>query len=426
MDTKGDPIMNARTRTLVAATVLLGIVSGSAVAHAAPRGPVPPSGSVSLSVASGSGPGSVSAGVAAPVFSTAPDAEALTKALEGVGVGNADATAALIRVGGSSGSWRGASGVADLVGGRPALEQGRFRAGSVTKTFTAAVVLQLAAEGKVDLDGPVQRYLPGTFPDRFPSVSVRELLNHTSGIKPADGPGDAFEAQWDHRFDVVDPHDQIANALAKGPEFDPGSAQHYLNINYTVLGVLIEKLTGTAYEEQVDRRILRPLGLCQTSFPGRTRTRIPGPYNHGYQAVPRPDGSTELRDVSVWNTSDRWAAGDIISTTADLERFTVALFGGRVVPRAQLEEMFTVPAVKDVESGKDAALTAGLSRIVMPDGTEVWGKTGSRFGYSTGMGGTRDLSRTLVYSVNSTDAKGKGMNPVVGKLLAAALTRPRP
>ncbi|WP_330261686.1 serine hydrolase domain-containing protein [Streptomyces sp. NBC_00539] len=399
--------MNARTRTLVAATLLLGIVSGPAVAQAAPRQVAVPA----------------RAPVSAPVYSHAPDAKALTEALEGVGAHDKDATAALVRIGGSSGGWQGAFGVADVGSGRPALEQGRFRAGSVTKTFTAAVVLQLAAEGKLDLDEPVQQYLPGTFPDRFEPVSVRQLLNHTSGIKPADGPGDDFEAQWRHRFDVVDPHDQIAGALAQGPEFVPGRAQHYLNINYTVLGVLIEKLTGTTYEEQVDRRILRPLGLRQTSFPGRTQTRMAGPYNHGYQAVPRPDGSTELRDVSVWNSSDRWAAGDIISTTADLERFTVALFSGRVVPRAQLEEMFTVPAVKDIETGKKAVLTAGLSRIVMPDGTELWGKTGSRLGYSTGMGAARDLSRTLVYSVNSTDAKGENTNPVIDRLVLAALDR---
>lgn len=125
----------------------------------------------------------------------------------------------------------------------------------------------------------------------------------------------------------------------------------------------------------------------------------------------------------MWNSSDRWAAGDIISTTADLERFTVALFSGRVVPRAQLEEMFTVPAVKDIETGKKAVLTAGLSRIVMPDGTELWGKTGSRLGYSTGMGAARDLSRTLVYSVNSTDAKGENTNPVIDRLVLAALDR---
>lgn len=92
--------------------------------------------------------------------------------------------------------------------------------------------------------------------------------------------------------------------------------------------------------------------------------------------------------MTEWNSSDRWAAGDIISTTADLERFTTALFSGRVVPAAQLEEMFTVPAVKDVEDGKRATMTAGLSRIALPDGTVVWGKSGGRYGYNTGMGAT--------------------------------------
>ncbi|WP_308363094.1 MULTISPECIES: serine hydrolase domain-containing protein [unclassified Streptomyces] len=269
----------------------------------------------------------------------------------------------------------------------------------------------------------MQEYLPGTFPDAFAPVTVRELLNHTSGIQAADGPGDAFEAQWEHRFDVTDPREQIANAVAKGPEFEPGTAQHYLNINYTVLGVLIEKVTGTSYEASVARRILQPLGLRQTSFPGRTQTRIQGPYNHGYQAVPRPDGSRALRDVSVWNSSDRWAAGDIISTTADLERFTVALFSGRIVPKAQLEEMFTVPEVKDFASGKDATLTAGMSRIVLPDGTVAWGKSGGRHGYNTAIGATRDLSRTLVYSVNSTNAKGQDMNPVALGIVMAAFAK---
>lgn len=219
---------------------------------------------------------------------------------------------------------------------------------------------------------------------------------------------------------MTDVREQIANALAKKPEFAPGTAQHYLNINYTVLGVLVEKLTGTTYEDAVGRRILKPLGLRHTSFPGWTQTKIHGPHNRGYQAVPRADGSTELRDVTEWNSSDRWAAGDIISTTADLERFTIALFSGRIVPKAQLEEMFTVPGVKDFTSGKSAALTAGLSKLVLPDGTVAWGKTGGRHGYNTVIGGTRDLSRTLVYSVNSTDAKGQDMNKVALSIVMAA------
>ncbi|WP_037879096.1 serine hydrolase domain-containing protein [Streptomyces sp. NRRL S-378] len=410
--------MNTRMRTLVAAALVVGTASGPAVAHAAPA-----SASSEWKAPSVSAPSVSAPSVSAPSVSTPPNAAALGAAIAGLGPQHPDATAALVRVGGTAGRWQGGSGVADIRTGRDAVEQGRFRAGSVTKAFTAAVVLQLAAEGRVDLDGPVRRHLPGTVPDRYGAVTVRQLLNHTSGIPAADGPGDSFEAQWEHRFEVADPHAQIANAVAKEREFAPGTAQHYLNINYTVLGVLIEKLTGMRYEEAVGARILKPLGLHGTSFPGRTGTRIHGPHNRGYQAIPQADGSRELRDVTEWNSSDRWAAGDIISTTTDLERFTMALFGGRVVPKDRLEEMFTVPDVRDRVSGKPAVMTAGLSRIVLPDGTVAWGKTGGRHGYNTAIGATRDLSRTLVYSVNATDAKGQDTNRVALGIVMAAFTK---
>ncbi|MFF4368792.1 serine hydrolase domain-containing protein [Streptomyces sp. NPDC001594] len=399
--------MKARTRTLVAAALVLGIAAGPVAAAQAAPAPAP---------------AAAPAPVPSPVFTAPPDAAALRKAIAGVGPQSKDATAALVRVGGTSGSWRGSAGVADIGSGRAAVEDARFRAGSVTKTFTAAVVLQLAAEGKVDLDRPVQDYLPGLLPG-FEPVKVRQLLNHTSGLRSADGPGDAFEDEYAHRFDLVDPHALIANAVAKGPEFRPGEKQRYSNIHYTVLGVLIEKLTGTTYEKAVGERIIKPLGLRHTSFPSRTQNRIPGPYNRGYQAVPEADGSRRLVDVSDWNSSSNWAAGDLISTTADLERFTVALFGGRVVPKAQLEEMFTVPDVPDAETGGHAVQTAGMKEFVLPDGTKLYGKTGSRYGYSTVIGGTRDLSRTLVYSVNSTDAKGRDMNAVAYGIIGAAFAK---
>ncbi|WP_030708606.1 serine hydrolase domain-containing protein [Streptomyces sp. NRRL F-2580] len=401
--------MNARTRTLIAAALVLGIASGPAVAHAAPA-PAP-------------APAPVSSTRVAPEIPTPPDAAALEKAITGLGPEHRDATAALVRVGGRSGTWQGSSGVADVRTGREALEQGRFRAGSVTKTFTSAVVLQLAAEGSVDLDRPVQEYLPGLLPATFKPVSVRQLLNYTSGIQPADGPGDSFAEAYAHRFDVEDPRALIANAVAKGPEFDPGTRQHYLNIDYTILGVLIEKVTGTSYEKALATRIFKPLGLRHTSLPGPGQTRIPGPHNRGYQAVPQADGGRTLVDVTEWGSSREWAAGDLISTTADLERFTTALFAGRLVPKAQLEEMFTVPAVADFTTGAPAELTAGMKRFVLPDGTVAWGKTGGRHGYNTAIGGTRDLSRTLVYSVNSTDAKGQDMNKVAFDIVMAAFAR---
>ena len=115
--------------------------------------------------------------------------------------------------------------------------------------------------------------------------------------------------------------------MAKGPEFRPGSEQHYLNINYTILGLLIEKVTGQPYAAEVTRLVLRPAGMRDTYFPG-TDPAILGPHNQGYQAVKRADGTTEFLDVTDWNQADRFAAGDMISTTADLERLVNRLFRG--------------------------------------------------------------------------------------------------
>ncbi|MCX5295530.1 beta-lactamase family protein [Streptomyces sp. NBC_00193] len=402
--------MNRTTRTLIATALVLGVAAGpAAAAQAGPAG---------APVSS-----SASAQKPAPLISTPPNAVALGQSIAGLGADHKYATAAAVRVSGPAGDWRGSSGVSDVRTGAAVIADGRFRAGSVTKTFTAATVLQLAAERRIDLDRSVQEYLPGIFPDTFEPISVRQLLNYTSGIRSADGPGDTFQAQWDHRFDVTDPRAQIANALAKGPESRPGEFQHYQNINYTLLGVLIERVTGTTYEKAVGQRILRPLGLRQTSFPGRTQTRIPGRHNAGYQAVPLADGTTELRDVTVWNQSDRWAAGDIISSTADLERFTQALFAGRIVPRQQLEEMFAVPEVFDFGTTRPASRTAGMQRLVLPDGTEVYGKTGARPGYSAGIGGAKDGSRLVVYTINSKDAKSEEPNRVAGAIVAAAMAK---
>ncbi|WP_073950313.1 serine hydrolase domain-containing protein [Streptomyces kebangsaanensis] len=365
--------MRARTTALTAASLVLALAAGplAAPAFAAPASPSP--------VAARSTAG--------------PDAEALSAAL--AGLPDRDATAALVRVGGD-GTWRGAAGVRDVRTGAPALEDGRFRAGSVTKVVTAAIVLQLAAEGRISLDGTVQRYLPGLLTKDFRPITVRQLLNYTSGLRPGPSLGDTVEEGYPHRFETLTPRQVVAGAVAKGPGYAPGTRQTYGNIHYTVLGMLIEKVTGDSYAHQARVRILRPLGMRHTSFPEGADPRIHGPHNRGYDWI---DG--ELVDVTDWNVSDRWAAGDMISTTADLERLLVALFRGRVVPEPQLREMFTLPDVPD------ARYAATLERFEL-NGRVIWGKTGSRPGYAAVIAATRDLSRTLVYGVNSTDAKGDG------------------
>ncbi|MGW1605392.1 serine hydrolase domain-containing protein [Streptomyces eurythermus] len=387
---------SSRTRrrtALVAAGLVAALAAGASAgpASAAPASAPHASASVSAEAASG------------------PDAEALSAAL--AGLPDHDVTAALVRVGGH-GIWRGTAGVRDVRTGAPALENARFRAGSVTKVVTAAIVLQLAAEGRIDLDGSVQRYLPGLLTEDFEEpVTVRQLLNYTSGLQPGASLGDTVEEGYAHRFETLTPRQVVAASVARGPAYAPGTRQTYGNIHYTVLGLLVEKVTGDSYAHQAQVRIFRPLGMRHSSFPAAGDTGIHGPHNKGYDWI---DG--RLVDVTDWNMTDRFAAGDLISTTADLERFLVGLFRGRVVPEPQLREMYTLPDVPDAHYG------AALERIEV-NGKVVWGKGGSRPGYTAAIGATRDLSRTLVYSVNSTDAKGDGQQATAERFAFPAFNR---
>jgi D-alanyl-D-alanine carboxypeptidase len=333
------------------------------------------------------------------------------------GLPNAAATAAQVRVTTPDGCWTGTSGVADLRTKAPVPADARFRIGSVTKVFTATVVLQLAAEHRVSLDAPVQRYLPGLLPRNYPAVTVRELLNHTDGLPSPTLPDD-LEWSLAHRYDKWTPEEIVRQALRNPREFDPGTKQHYTNMGYIVAGMLIEKTTGHSYASEIQRRISGPLGLRDTYVPGDDPT-IRGPHAKGYQAVTR-DGVTSLVDVTKWSQTITPASGDMISTLADLDTFTAALFGGRLLPKAQLDEMFTLPVVDDV-SGGPATHSAGLEATTLPTGEVLWAKSGARYGYSAAIGGSRDGSFRLVYSVNSTDAKGDGQMSTADDIIYAAL-----
>jgi D-alanyl-D-alanine carboxypeptidase len=215
---------------------------------------------------------------------------------------------------------------------------------------------------------------------------------------------------YENRFRTLTPERVVATAVAKGPAFTPGERQVYQNIDYTVLGLLIEKVTRDSYEHQADVRIFRPLEMRHTDFPAGPDPRVHGPHHRAYADI---GGRTT--DVTEWNMSDRWAAGNMISTTADLERFLVALFEGRVVPQRLLDQMFTVPDI--------TGATYGMAwQRFEHNGTEIWGKTGSRPGYHTVLAATRDLSRTVVYSVNAKSAREDGF-PLVARFALPAFNR---
>ncbi|TDE59520.1 class A beta-lactamase-related serine hydrolase [Nonomuraea mesophila] len=363
--------------------------------------------------------------VAPQVEPAAIDRTALKRSIAGLPA--TDATAAEVRVGGAKGSWRGVTGVTDLRTDRPAKEGARFRAGSVTKVFTVAVVLQLVAEGKLSLNDTVQQRLPGLLPRDFPAVKIGQLLNHTSGL-PSPKISPDFKQVYATRFKKWTPRGYVRQAVKNPIEFTPGTQQHYVDMNTFVAGLLIEKVTGRSYEREVANRIFRPLGMRNSYLPGDS-VRIRGRHNHGYQLVPEnfkdamKYGRHHVVDMTVSSSTSTWASGDLISTTADLEKFVKALFGGKVVPAAQLEHMFTVPQVPTYGTGEPALHTSGMSRLELPGGLVVYGKTGARYGSAAGIGATRDLSRTVVYAVNSTDAKAVAQNErSMGIVLAAFAT----
>jgi D-alanyl-D-alanine carboxypeptidase len=322
-----------------------------------------------------------------------------------------EVSAALVQVRGTAGRWSGTAGQVSVNTKQAPSIDSRFRIGSMTKEFTATVVLQLAAEGRLSLDGTVQQYVPGFLPESYAPITIRQMLTFSSGINGLELPHKTPAWFFEHRYDRWAPGSQLDLSLPLA--FQPGTYQRYGNADYILAGLVVEKVTGHSWADEVTRRVIRPLHLTGTSVPGDD-TEIPGPHVHGYEAT-----DAGWRDVTQANASLQWSAASIISTAGDLDRFMVALFSGRLVPPAQLAEMFTVPAVRDFETGNPAVYSAGLTRIEVGD-LVVWAKSGDRPGYNNGMGATRDLSRRLIFSVNTLHMGGD--QPVrAQRIIAAAL-----
>ncbi|MBH5337160.1 beta-lactamase family protein [Streptomyces pactum] len=308
------------------------------------------------------------------------------------------ATAAQLQVSGSVGRWYGSSGVADLRSGRPVRPDDRVRIGSITKLFVATVLLQLVAEGRVHPGTPVQRCLPGLLPAGFAPITLTQLLNHTSGLPEGRGWPDMStpERVFEHRFDRWTP-EQLVATVTWAPElkFTPGTVQEYRGTNYVLAAMVIERLTGRPYGEEVAARLLRPLGLHGTSVPG-DRRHIPGRHVHGYRRM--SDGT--LRDITVFDPSSSWGEGEMTSTTADLTRFTHALFRGELLPPELLRMMSTLPPGEvRMADGGPARYGAGLQTVEV-NGFTFWGKTGEFEGYASFTFATLDLERCMVLSFN--------------------------
>ncbi|MGW7615578.1 serine hydrolase domain-containing protein [Streptomyces antimycoticus] len=300
------------------------------------------------------------------------------------------------------------AGEAELNTGRPVPFGAHYRAASVTKSFVATVVLQLVAEGRLSLSDPVDKWLPGVVSGNGNDsrrITVRNLLQHTSGIHNYDYSDDTGDSAADFdrtRFDHVSPEQVVAGAMKHRPDFPPAPADdaepdwNYSNPGYVLAGMIIQKVTGRAWPEEVRDRIIRPLGLTGTYEPGDD-PRLKAPYAHTYQRFP---GSGTWTDTTLRNVSWGGAAGSLISTDRDLDRFFTALLGGRLLPPAQLAEMRrTVPVGPDFEVAfPHAQYGLGMMRQPLSCGGYRWGHGGDLEGATVRTGFTEGGRRSVTIS----------------------------
>ncbi|MCX4908673.1 serine hydrolase [Streptomyces sp. NBC_00878] len=303
------------------------------------------------------------------------------------------------------GTWKGTSGVGDLETGKPRSPRDHYRVGSVAKTFVATVVLQLEAEGELDLDDTVEHWLPGVVRGNGHdggALTLRQLLNHTSGIydvleDPEHQQRVFGEEFLQLRYDTWTADELVAIAMRHGPYFAPGNGWHYSNTNYILAGMVIERVTGHPYRHEIRHRVIEPLDLHGTRSPG-TDPRLPRPSSRGYAKLSR-DPNAPVHDLTELNPSVAGAAGDVISTSADLNRFYTALLRGRLLPKAQLAEMTTV--VKEGENRPKRRYGLGLRRWELSCGKVVWGHDGDIHGSSAAAFATRDGRHALAFDFNA-------------------------
>ncbi|WP_345983594.1 serine hydrolase domain-containing protein [Streptomyces sp. DSS69] len=346
----------------------------------------------------------------------APDMAGIVAALESAMANGAPG--AMARYSGPDGVRGKAVGVRDRASGAAMDTRARFRIGSVSKTFSSVVLLQLVQEGRLKLDAPVNTYLEGLLPDD--RITVRHLLTHRSGLADYTDamfeqtvPG--FEAVRDRVFSY---QELLDLSLAEPRTTEPGAAYAYSNANFVVVGMLIEKLTGRPVADAYQRRIIKPLRLRATAYV-HPDTRIEGTHVRGYL---HPDeAGAPLVDSTEQTVSWAQSAGAVISSTADLNTFTSALMRGRLLAPAMLEAMTTVTPT-DATGTRFYGL--GLRRYDLSCGTRVYGHTGTVQGFYTYAFATRDGRRSLAALANTSN-RGAA-NTALGGTLEAAFCGRKP
>ncbi|MFI6645971.1 serine hydrolase domain-containing protein [Streptomyces sp. NPDC050504] len=297
---------------------------------------------------------------------------------------------------------------------------GQVRIGSITKTFTAVVVLQLVGEGRVGLDDPVEKHLPNLLRGEEidgNDITVRQLLQHTSGLP--DYENDVTDDILERRY--LSPRDALDIALRHEAVFKPGEKWQYSNTNYLVAGLMVEKVTGRPLAEQLDKRIIKRIELRHTYFPAPGETAVRDRHPQGYR---QETTESPVLNVTEIDPSASWAAGAMVSTNSDLNRFYSALLKGHGNPllkEVQRKQMRTTVPVEEGNSRYGMGL--GIMRVQLSEKCVVWGHSGGIPGYGTWAAATDDgraASATMTLEPKTREAVGH-----LEETVTAALCRRR-
>lgn len=311
-----------------------------------------------------------------------------------------------------------AAGVANVETGEALTIEHRFRIGSVTKIFVGALVLELVAEGTLSLDDDAGPLVQG--------VTIRQLLNHTSGLPDfLDGADDVVALFEPYRGDPhyrwpLEPRDQLALVLEKPRLFAPGEGWAYHGSNYLALGLLIEDATGAELGDELRRRIFEPLGLAATDLVDEPLTgdRCARGYLPPDNPV-LPGPGPEMVDVTELDLPFYWAGGGVVSTAGDVATMLAALLGGELLPDELRVEMLQGVESDWTETDRYGLgigeISAVMRRERSPCGP-AWGHIGFSAGYTAIALASEDGARQVVILANG-DVESDDAWDAVGRLV---------
>ncbi len=293
--------------------------------------------------------------------------------------------------------WSGGSGVGDRRNARPVTGRSVYGVASISKTFVAALILRLAEQGDLDLDDPVAQWVPRS--RAAPEITLRRALNHTSGLFGIDE-NPAYVRAVDRALRRRWTPDQTLRYVRR-PYFPPGDGWHYSDTNYVLAGLAIERATGSSLGSQMKRLLLEPQGLNSTGL--QPDDDPPADAAHAYGD---PGQTGTIRDLSrgmrwvPYNSlaSSEWASGGMYSTAEDIARFGDALFTGKVVKRAAINEM-----TDWVSATLNPYIGYGLGigqRFVRKLGGELWGSIGRIPGFEADLWHVPSLDITVAVLTN--------------------------